>query len=299
MLAVVLVDFKSTERTITYVREELSKIAAEKRIVIVDNAADTSAQALLCRELGAVMFDVQSPETAAAADIVVVDAGSNLGFARGNNLGAETARSLWHPDHLLFSNNDIRFVQPDVVDYLIAKIDATPNAGIIGPDIVGLDGGRQSPAPYLSFWANHLWKGISRLWLGKTARRKRYGLDYAAQAQEGFHYRILGGFFLARATDFFACAGFDPATFLFYEEMILAERLRAIDRGVYWTPQRQVVHEHSATIGRYVRQRTKEKFAIDSEVYYYRKYRRYSRFSLFLGKCWIRLSNVKKELMGR
>lgn len=298
-LAVVLVDYKTTERTVAYVREELAKVKCPMRIVIVDNASSTEARAMLTQELGAVSVDAAEPKADAQARIVVADAGGNLGFARGNNLGAEIARQLWQPDFLLFSNNDIRFVQDDVAEYLIDVLEREPEAGIAGPDIVGLDGRRQSPAPYMPFWDNHLLKGISRLWLSDEARRKRYHLNYAAQAEEGYHYRILGGFFMARAKDFFRCGGFDPKTFLFYEEMILAERLSAIGRGVYWTPQRQVVHEHSATIGRHVRQKQKERIALQSELYYYRAYRHYARLNLLLGKAWIRLSNLKKAFLNK
>lgn len=298
-LAVVLVDYKTTERTICYVREELSKVSCDMHIVIVDNGSSPEARRMLTEELGVVSIDAKAPAADAAARIVVADAGGNLGFARGNNLGAEIARQLWQPDYLLFSNNDIRFVQRDVAEYLIEVLERESEAGIAGPDIVGLDGRRQSPAPYMRFWDNHLLKGVSRLWLSDAARRKRYHLDYAAQAEEGFHYRILGGFFMARAADFFRCGGFDPKTFLFYEEMILAERLRTIGRGVYWTPQRQVVHEHSATIGRHVRQKTKERIALESELYYYRTYRHATRLSLLLGKAWVRLSNLKKAFFNR
>lgn len=299
MLAIVIVDYKSVERTLRYVREELAKISAEKRLVIVDNASDAAARQKLCAALGAREVGVVGSDDAVACDAVVVDAGGNVGFARGNNLGAEVARRLWQLDYLLFTNNDIRFVEPDVVDYLTGVLAAHPDAGIAAPDVVGTDGRRQSPAPYWPFWANHLWKDVSRLWLTEEARRKRYALDYAEQAQEGFHYRVLGGFFLARAADFQACGGFDPATFLFYEEMILSERLRAVGRGVYWTPQRKVIHEHSATINRHVHQREKEKLALKSELYYYRNYRHYSRLSLLIGKWWITLSNWKKSLFRK
>ena len=72
MLGIVIVSYHSDERTIRFVRNELSRIGVPHRIVVVDNgvgAGNTSPLASLLPE----------------ADVLAAD---NKGFAAGNNAGA-------------------------------------------------------------------------------------------------------------------------------------------------------------------------------------------------------------------
>ena len=55
-------------------------------------------------------------------------------------------------------------------------------------------------------------------------KQMRFNLNYAQNAQEGYHYKVMGSFFMLRAKDFFDCGEMDPHTFLFAEETILTER---------------------------------------------------------------------------
>ena len=105
MIGVIVINYHSEEKTIEFVRTELAKIRSDYAVVIVDNGStELSRDRLLEAFKGADQY------------VFVVPSEENLGFAKGNNLGAEVARNQFAPDVFLFANNDIRLVEPDVVE---------------------------------------------------------------------------------------------------------------------------------------------------------------------------------------
>jgi hypothetical protein len=94
------------------------------RIVVVDNGStDGSAAAL---------------RTAAAdGSFELVEAGANLGYAGGNNLGIHRALE-GGADFVLVLNNDT-IVDPDLLDELVEAAARFPDAGCFGPWIYYLD----------------------------------------------------------------------------------------------------------------------------------------------------------------
>ena len=147
-----------------------------------------------------------------------------------------------------------------------------PQAGAIGPKVIGLDGNLQSPEPFIPFWKRHVALYWSNLFMSKSRKAKVFGDDYARTAAEGWHYRVSGSFFMVRASDWKACGGMDPNTFLYSEEMILSERLKKEGKGVYYYPEVAVIHEHGTTTRKYYDEYRIRMMKFRSECYYYRTY---------------------------
>ena len=114
-------------------------------------------------------------------------------------------------------------------------------------------------------------------------------MDYSQKATEGKHYKIMGSFFIVRAPEFIECGMMDPNTFLYGEEVILSERLLAINKYSFFYPVVSVVHEHSQTITQYYDNKKSILEQFKSESYYYRVYKGVSRFSVLLGKLSLNL----------
>ena len=258
MIGIIVINFGKPERTIRFVKEECAKVAAEHRVVVVDNGSGEDALAELKSALEGL------------ADIV--PANENLGFAKGNNLGADYAIKQYGADILLFVNNDMVFTDADVVDRLVAKLAALPEAGMIGPKVVGTDGRLQSPEPYKSFCQSHLLPYWGNLIYSRKKLDEKIQKDYAQNAGAGWHYRIMGSFMMMRAGDFIACGMMDPNTFLYAEEAILSERLKKIGKKVWYEPSVQVLHEHGATVTAHYSLVRRRKMKLNSEIYYYKTY---------------------------
>ena len=261
MLGIIVINYHSEEKTIEFVKEELVKISLPYAVVIVDNGSTENSRLRLLEAF-----------KGADQNVFVVPSEENLGFARGNNLGFRVAMSQFSPETVLFANNDIRINAEGTVERLAARLAELPDAAVIGPAVIGLDGRKQSPEPFIPFWKRHIWLYWSILFLSAERRRKVFDADYAENAAEGFHYRVSGSFFMVRSSDYVAADGMDPGTFLYAEEMILSERMKRIGKGVYYYPEVSVLHEHGATTRKYYDEVKLRELKYRSECFYYKKY---------------------------
>lgn len=266
MLGIIIVNYREYDRTERFIREEISRIRMPYRLVVVDNGGD-EAQA-------------RALEERTGAEVLVRP---NDGFAAGCNAGAEQLKDA---EYLLFTNSDLHLASDNVVDALVARLESDSEIGVIGPEVVGLDGRRQSPEPYMGLWDRYVWMYLSTPFLSKETKRKRFQLDASEEAGEGFHYRVMGSFFLCRREDWEKAGGMDPHTFLYAEESILSERMQAIGKKVYFLPSVTVVHEHGATIRSHIDRRKAAWLRFRSDAYFYRVYKGYPAWQTTLAG-WI------------
>lgn len=293
MLAIVIVNYKNERKTVTYVRQELQNISTPHKVIIVNNGATPESDSELARLLQAPVMH-RMEETSWDAECYILSNPENSGFAIGNNIGATFAQKRFNPDYILFSNNDIRFLSDDVVETLISKLEKTPQAGLIGPKVIGLRGEQQSPEPFHRFWDRHVWMYLSTPFYSKAKKISRFQLDYAQNAQEGFHYKVMGSFFIVKAKDFYQCGMMDTHTFLYAEETILAERMKNIGKGVYYDPEVAVLHEHGATTGKHLKKGKISDIAFQSECYYYRHYIKTPLWQIYIARMVHRLCKCLK-----
>ena len=214
MIGIVVVSYRSDDRTTAFVNGELPKIGVPYTVVVVANGASPAeADALAARLPG----------------VRVLPAG-NGGYAKGNNLGAQWLKDHFAVSHILFSNDDVAIRSGNLAEVLLDVCRLHPEIGAIGPEVVGPDGIRQSPEPYYGLWKRYVWMYLSTFFLSKTKKRRLFQLDYAEEALEGVHYRLSGSFLLVDAAAFFQAGMFDENTFLYAEENILSERLAKIGK---------------------------------------------------------------------
>ena len=269
MIAVIVLNFGSPDLTVRFVREECAKIRESHQVIVVDNASTDASFDALRRAL---------PEA------VVLRSKENQGFARANNQGAEYALRHFRPSHFLFSSNDIYFRDAHVVDFLMDVMKSRPEVGMIGPQVVGMDGKRQSPNPRRSFADRFLLPTWGRWFLKKETLRKRLQADYRQNAQEGPCGWIQGSCFLADADVFERVGGFDPATFLYGEELILTERFARAGKTVYFCPRVTVVHDQGAVTRTRYSPNQIRRMEFKSLAYYYRTYAGTPRWQILLGR---------------
>jgi len=265
-LGIIIVSYHSDDMTVRYVREQLSRISLEHVIVIVDNGAGEEEAAALSNRLPG----------------VIVLPCENRGYAFGNNYGAKYLRERYQPEYFLFTNNDIRFESDDLAESLVSCLEKHPEAAVIGPEVIGLDGCRQSPEPYLGLWKRYVWMYLSSPFITRKDKEERFLLSYPQKAQEGLHYKLSGSFLIAESESFFRAGMFDEATFLYAEENILSERLKAIGKGMYFFPSVRIIHEHGKTTEKSFSARKRAMMQYRSMAYYYQQYRGYNRFACLL-----------------
>lgn len=181
MVGVVLIDYNSQERTVKYINELIQASDTEiEEIVVIDNSPEDRNFTNMVTELertGMENIDNQDISelegvkqiTVGNLDkvqLILVNNQSNTGFAKANNMGLNLLKRFdlgQKLKYVLFSNSDIQFKNATLpLSILINDLNQKTDAGIIGPNIIGLNGKMQSPCRYLSLYQR--WIRTSILW---------------------------------------------------------------------------------------------------------------------------------------
>lgn len=268
MFGVIIVAYKNPARTADYINNQLSKLVNSYVVVVVNNAstiAECESLASLCNGVAC-----EADDNVGRHDVYIVHSAENLGFARGNNLGVDFLAQNNPCEYLLFSNDDIILDTGTDLQPMINLLCKDKSIGAIGPNIVDLDGLPQSPHYHIiSPYRQIGWILLSRF------RKRKKEKDTSAQiriALEGKCYWVSGAFFLMSNEDFASVNGFDSDTFLYTEEAILAERLKIIDKQMYFYPGIKIVHLEGGTTKENYNRADIRKIMVDSNCVYYRKY---------------------------
>lgn len=162
--------------------------------------------------------------------LTIVEAGENLGFARGNNLGIRTALAEKSPDYIFLLNNDA-FVDGETLPCLLAALDRWPQAGAVVPKIYAGDG-------------RHLWYAGGDIdWkTGTGVHRARGALDQGQANREGITGFAPGCALLVRRAIVSNTGLFDERYFFMGEDVDLSLRLMAAGRPLVYVPSATVVH---------------------------------------------------------
>jgi N-acetylglucosaminyl-diphospho-decaprenol L-rhamnosyltransferase len=210
-------------------REDLHRCLASLRahsgipcpVVVVDNASTDGSADLVEKEF---------PETR------VIRNRENVGFSRANNQGLREAAGAY----ALILNSDAELT-PGALPALVARLDARPRWGAVGPRTLSPDGTVQvsfGPAltPLAEWRQRRLVRGVKRR--DPAALKK-------AEARAGVEHEpdwLSGSCLLARKEALDAVGGFDEGFFLYEEDVDLCLRLRRAGWGVLFTPAAEVVH---------------------------------------------------------
>lgn len=282
MLGIILINYRNSKEVATYIFDELSKITIEKKIIIIDNSCDVKTYDELLNLTGAIDL-TNNAITDKNDSIFAVNTMTNLGYAKGNNLGFEILMNSFECEFVLFSNSDIRITDNDTVSYLISILKSDSNIALIGPKVIYPDGIDQSPNNYIPFFRKYIAAYLLRPFFRKKMENG-YNSDVVYNAPAGYYYRLIGCFIIAKSIDFKAAGMFDEETFLYAEEKILSERLKVINKTCYYDPAKTIIHYESKTIAKKLTLIKKWFQIYKSDKYYYTKYRKLSSIYVATGK---------------
>jgi hypothetical protein len=178
-------------------------------IIVVDNAStDGSAEA-----------------ARHSAGVRVIDAGANLGFSGGNNVGIRAS----HGTNLLLLNSDT-IVPPGAIDALLAEFDRHPDVAAVGPRLVDSEGRAELSFGTMVGPAGHLRQRIARARAETVTRREQYP-DW-----------VTGACLLVRRADADAVGLLDERYFMYLEDVDFCAALRARGRRILFTPAVEITH---------------------------------------------------------
>ncbi len=221
-LRVVVVTYSPGEALVEFVASLRRATVRPLEIVLADNGSDDGV-----------------PERVAAAhgDVRLLRTGGNVGYGAAANAALADAREGW----ALVANPDIRF-EDGAIDELLGAAQRWPRAATLGPAIRTPQGALYPSArdlPSLSTGIGHA--ALGWLWPANpwTARYRRERED-PRERPAGW---LSGSCFLVDLEAFHSVGGFDPAFFMYFEDVDLALRLGRRGWLHVYVPTAIVTHE--------------------------------------------------------
>lgn len=250
-IGMVILNYNDSETTIELL-ENIKDYSVLDNIVVVDNySTDNSYETLKRYE---------------SEKIKVIRTDKNGGFGYGNNIGANCLLSEGI-DYIIFSNPDI-IVEENVIVVLKESFAECKNAAVIAPTINehgNISKGWKLKGPIFDSFTN-----IN--YLGRFFKKKLLYSDEYYNEKYSKVDATSGCFFAIRGDVFEKIDGFDENIFLYYEENVLAKKIKSIDMDILVRNDIQIIHNHSVSINKSYNKIKKFKALAKSQRYYHRKY---------------------------
>jgi N-acetylglucosaminyl-diphospho-decaprenol L-rhamnosyltransferase len=212
----------------------LASLAANgvEQVVVVDNGS-TDGSRQLARKAGARWLPT----------------GGNLGYGRAANRGAQTPEAR-ASRYLLVCNPDLE-LRPGAVVARVESLRAHPQLGVVGPGLSNLDGSRYPSARTFPNLVDAIGHGLLGMVAPHNRFTRRYQLldwDHGDAARVDW---VSGACFLARREAWDAVGGFDPAYFMYLEDVDLCWRLARAGWAAGYEPAAEVVHAQGVSTNRH------------------------------------------------
>jgi N-acetylglucosaminyl-diphospho-decaprenol L-rhamnosyltransferase len=217
----IVVNYNAAEHLATCVKSLRANGVAD--VVVIDNGSTDDSQA-----------------TARSEGVRWIRASGNLGYGRAANLGASTEEGRT-ATYLLVCNPDTE-LGDGAVPSLLACLAAEPDLGIVGPCLFNPDGSVYPSARTFPDLLDAMGHGLLGMVASTNRFTRRYRMldwDHHDRARVDW---ISGACFVARRTAWDAVGGFDPAYFMYLEDVDLCWRLGRSGWGVGYEPAAQVTH---------------------------------------------------------
>lgn len=270
-LSIVVLSWNTRDLTLACLRALAEDVSAlSRQIIVVDNGSeDNSADAI----------------AAAFPSVLLVRNERNVGYAAGNNQGAEHATGAY----LCLLNSDTE-VRPGALDRCVEFLATNPEYGAAAPKLVNLDGSVQracmrfpglgTALVYDLFW--------SKFPPGKWVDDRYYMRDF-----DHLHSRDVqqppGACMIVRRDEYLAMGGLDPQLFLFFNDVDFCRRLWQQGRRIRYLAEAEVVHHGGASTKKY------GSFVVTwfrNRLAYYRKH--YGRWSMPYLRTIVRLRGFEE-----
>jgi len=158
----------------------------------------------------------------------------NLGFSRGNNIGASVASGKY----IVFLNNDT-VVDREWLKELVSVMERNPNVGAAQPKLLFL--GREDEVQSAGNFIDTLGFTIPRIRLVEEKEKYNEQVEIAAT----------GAALIIRRNLFDHIRGFEPRFFVYYEDTDLSWRVRLAGKSILFVPSSIVYHAEGAGFSRF------------------------------------------------
>lgn len=254
---IIILQYNNWKDTINCIKSIQQHNSAPIKLIIVDNAspdkeAVTGLSDFLKKEYHENLLLIDDNTANSCPEILpsvtFYCSQVNDGYARGNNKGLRLALKDSEIHYTLILNNDTLFVE-DILPRLINDVDSIPDCAFITPllykrDLVTLD--RNCARHPIPFWNMLLYY----LFVLRTFPFMNKQVYYNFKPMNGLkQVELISGSCMFSSKNLMkSIEGFDPNTFLYYEENILWEKVHKLVLKNYVDTNLSCIHLGGTTI---------------------------------------------------
>ena len=260
MIGMVIVNYNDYKNTIKFIESILSYKIIE-HIVIVDNCSTDNS--------------VKEIEKICNNKIKLIKNISNKGYGSGINLGSKYLIEHYDVKYIIVSNTDIIINCEEDLKTLLSFM--RNNIAIIGPTILengDINRGWKVPSVFVDCLLNL--PIIHR----KIRKKLLFYKNDAYNSDKTVVEAVSGCFFIINAKAFVDVDFFDENIFLYYEENVIASKLKAKNYQNLIINNVKVIHNHSVTIDKSFNRIKKFKVLKKSQRYFHKTYSKASIIGL-------------------
>lgn len=269
----VIIHYNDLE-SVTNLIKNVSNYKVLDRVVIVDNNSKKEIK----NEL----------KKLANKKIKLIENSENKGFAYAINIGCKELIKEFKECNIIVSNCDIIIDKEEDIKELVNRLD-NKKVGVVAPVILEnnkLNRGWKQPGPLMDSLLNVVY-------IHRILRKK-----YVFYSEE--HYKdetskvdvVSGCFFLLKSKTLEKVNYFDEKTFLYYEENILAKKIKNINLDLIVCNDIIIIHNHSVSIDKNLKKINKLKIQKQSQYYFQTNYNNANWFEKFLLKGTALISRI-------
>ena len=253
-------DYKNTKRLI----ENVADFKTIDCVVVVDNCSTDDSYTKLTK-------------LKTKADIIKSEA--NKGYSYAINYGMKYIKKKYKEANVFISNSDIIIPTEDSLTLMLKELKG--NVGLVGPVVNehgNLNRGWKMPSPLVDAMMNLV---VVHKWVRK---KKIFYKEQHYNTKVSIVDVVSGCFFLVNTKDFHDINYLDENVFLYYEENILAIKLKEIGKKEVIVNDAFIIHDHAATIDNNIKRINKFKILKNSGYYFQTKYNKANLFERILFK---------------
>ncbi len=261
-ISCIVLNYNDADTTLSLVGE-LQNLPCLDSVVVVDNCSTDDSWERLKPLKG--------------QGIHLLQTGRNGGYGPGNQAGIDYASQNLGADYVIVANPDIH-VTNGCIQQVKAALDQTVGCALASAMVESPDGRR-----LFSYWklmgiggdlldTGLFTRRLFRRWLNVPVEKLKQGGASGSRLVDA----VPGSFFMLRLDRLPAGEAkrvFDNNIFLYYEEKVLGQKLKALGLKAVLATDCSYIHAHSVSVSKSVsRILDKQKLQHESKLYYYREY---------------------------
>ena len=278
-VAIVILNYNNANLSIQTTKH-LIKDLRELHIIIVDNCSKDNSKEILSNEF----YNTEN--------VPLIFNKTNYGYAHGNNVGIEYAQSMGCIDYVAIMNPDV-LLDVCIIDKLVKALEDDSNIGFITTEVY-YNGVYNIPnecawriptlfelvtfCTFLGYIGSHY---LTKMGCSYNSQGY-YSSDYYKNKRIALVDAVQGCFFMGRISTFMLVGKLDENTFLYYEENILASKIKKIGKSNAVLLGNYIHHNHHEKDVKLIK-KTSKIFDMTclhkSRGYYIKQYSRYSLFT--------------------